>query len=123
VGAALRPADGHRPQPRPAGSAVAAWVAAVVVARELLVTGLRGIVEATGQKFGADWFGKLKTVLQFAAVGGELALLLLRDRGDGDTAATLEPFQRAILGLMLAATVGSAAQYCVKATRLLGRPS
>ena len=40
------------------------WMVTVVVCRELIVTGLRGIVEATGQKFGADWFGKLKMVLQ-----------------------------------------------------------
>jgi CDP-diacylglycerol--glycerol-3-phosphate 3-phosphatidyltransferase len=55
-------------------------MATVVVARELLVTGLRGMVEATGAKFGADWFGKLKMVLQSAAVAGVLVLQTLRIR-------------------------------------------
>ena len=63
-----------------AGAGVPPWMVTVVVCRELLVTGLRGVVEATGQKFGADWFGKLKTVLQCAVLIGVFAILSLRDR-------------------------------------------
>src|SRR3954468_12774242 len=44
------------------------WMVTVVVGRELLITGIRGMVEATGAKFAADWFGKLKTILQFAVI-------------------------------------------------------
>ena len=54
------------------------WMVTAVIGRELLITGLRGIVEATGQKFGADWFGKLKTILQSAAIIGMLSLQSLR---------------------------------------------
>lgn len=98
---------------------VAPWMATVVVCRELLVTGLRGMVEATGKKFGADWFGKLKTVLQCAAVAGVLLVLTLRDSVLVGLAETLAPVQRGLLYAMLAATVGSLVQYSVKAWRLL----
>src|SRR5262249_27743102 len=50
------------------------WMVVVVVGRELAVTGIRGMVEATGQKFGADWFGKLKMGLQCAVLIGVLLI-------------------------------------------------
>ena len=103
-----------------AGANVAPWVATVVVCRELLVTGLRGMVEATGQRFGADWFGKVKMGLQCAVIVGVLLLQTLRGHGETTTADALEPLQLALMAAMLTATVGSAVQYSVKAVRLLG---
>ena len=44
------------------------WMVTVVVARELVITGLRSWMEAHGAHFGADWLGKLKMGLQCAAV-------------------------------------------------------
>jgi CDP-diacylglycerol--glycerol-3-phosphate 3-phosphatidyltransferase len=102
------------------GAGVDPWMVAVVVCRELLVTGLRGVVEATGRKFGADWFGKLKTSLQCAALVGVLLILTLRGRPwAADALPVLEPAYAATLYAMLAATVGSMVQYLVKAARLL----
>jgi CDP-diacylglycerol--glycerol-3-phosphate 3-phosphatidyltransferase len=102
----------------PAG--ILPWMVTVVVCRELLVTGLRGMVEAAGKKFGADWFGKLKMGLQCAVLIGVFLILWLRTRpGASDALAVLEPVQRALLWLMLLATVGSGVQYVVKAVRLL----
>ena len=49
----------HRLQP---------WVAMVIIARELAVTGLRGIAAERGVVIAASWLGKIKTVLQIAAV-------------------------------------------------------
>jgi CDP-diacylglycerol--glycerol-3-phosphate 3-phosphatidyltransferase len=49
-------------------SPVAAWMATIVIARELLVTSLRGIIEGAGGDFSASWLGKWKMVLQCAAV-------------------------------------------------------
>jgi len=98
---------------------VAPWMVAVVVGRELLVTGVRGMVEASGKKFGADWFGKLKTVLQCAAVAGVLAVLTLRVSALTGLADALAPVKAALVYAMLAATVGSLVQYAVKAWRLL----
>jgi CDP-diacylglycerol--glycerol-3-phosphate 3-phosphatidyltransferase len=47
---------------------LAAWVAMVIIAREIAVTGLRGLAVEQGVVISASWLGKLKTVLQVAAV-------------------------------------------------------
>ena len=102
------------------GAGLMPWMVTVVVCRELLITGLRGIVEAAGKSFGADWFGKLKTVLQSAVIVGVLLLEWLRTLPTATTAvAVLEPVQFGLLVAMLAATVGSAVQYTIKAAKLL----
>ena len=98
------------------GVRIEPWLVTVVVGRELLVTGLRGMVEATGKTFAADWFGKFKTVLQFAVL---FAALGIERFWPGDRPAEVEYGYTALLGLMLIATVGSAVQYGVKAVRLL----
>src|SRR5262245_32578665 len=51
-----------------AGSGLVAWMVTVVVARELIITGLRSFLENKGATFGADWLGKAKMVLQCAAL-------------------------------------------------------
>jgi CDP-diacylglycerol--glycerol-3-phosphate 3-phosphatidyltransferase len=56
-------------------SGVAAWMVTVIIARELLVTGLRSYLEGESVAFGADWAGKLKMVLQCVAIGGVLLYL------------------------------------------------
>ncbi len=103
------------------GAGILPWMATVVVGRELLVTGLRGMVEATGATFGADWFGKLKTALQMAAVFAVLTQEALRAGGDSDLFAPAETVCRVLVAAMLVATVGSGLQYVVRAARLLGR--
>jgi CDP-diacylglycerol---glycerol-3-phosphate 3-phosphatidyltransferase len=45
-----------------------AWVAMVIIAREIAVTGLRAIAAERGVVIAASWMGKLKTVLQIAAI-------------------------------------------------------
>jgi CDP-diacylglycerol--glycerol-3-phosphate 3-phosphatidyltransferase len=47
-----------------------AWVAMVIIAREVAVTILRTIAAERGIVISASWLGKLKTVLQIAAVIG-----------------------------------------------------
>jgi len=49
-------------------SEIWAWMAVVVVAREMLVTALRSFFEEHGSDFSAKWSGKWKMVLQCAAV-------------------------------------------------------
>src|SRR5436190_4880503 len=96
------------------------WMVTVVVCRELLVTGLRGMVEAAGKKFGADWFGKLKMGLQCAVLIGVLLLQWWRAAGfNADVLGVLEPVQLVLLWAMLLATLGSGLQYLVKAAKLL----
>jgi CDP-diacylglycerol--glycerol-3-phosphate 3-phosphatidyltransferase len=47
---------------------VPAWVAIVVIVRELLVTGLRAVVADKGQVIAADKYGKMKTIMQSVAL-------------------------------------------------------
>ncbi len=47
---------------------LAAWVAMVIIAREFAVTVMRVIAAERGIVISASWLGKLKTVLQIAAV-------------------------------------------------------
>ena len=47
---------------------IAAWVAMVIIARELAVTGLRALAAERGVVIAASWMGKVKTILQIAAV-------------------------------------------------------
>ncbi len=51
-----------------AESGVASWMATIVIARELLVTSLRAIIEGSGGDFSANQLGKCKMVVQCTAV-------------------------------------------------------
>lgn len=97
------------------------WMVTVVVAREVLITGVRGIVEAAGKAFAADWFGKLKMGLQCAVIIG---VLLVQSLKGSDAAAAWVPWLEVGLTLLLygtlAATVGSGLQYLAKAAKLIG---
>ncbi|MCE9532418.1 MAG: CDP-diacylglycerol--glycerol-3-phosphate 3-phosphatidyltransferase [Planctomycetes bacterium] len=96
------------------------WMVTVVIGRELLITGIRGYVEALGKKFGADWFGKLKMILQCVVLLVILGVMTLRGQEWAKTLiAPLETMQLIVLYTMLAATIGSGIQYCWKAARLV----
>ncbi len=58
-----------------ASGRVAAWMAVVIVGRELAVTGLRALAAADGIILAADRWGKSKTLLQIVA----LTALILHD--------------------------------------------
>ena len=60
-------------------SGIVAWMAVVVVGRELLVTALRSFLEGEGADFSAVMSGKLKMVLQCAAVAVSLFALTYAD--------------------------------------------
>ncbi len=52
---------------------VVPWMVVLILARELLVTSLRGVAEAAGVKFGAAFIGKAKMVTQSVTI---LAILV-----------------------------------------------
>jgi CDP-diacylglycerol--glycerol-3-phosphate 3-phosphatidyltransferase len=56
-------------------SGVNAWMVIAVIGREMFVTGLRSFLEQAGKDFSAVWLGKIKMVVQCAAVTGCLICL------------------------------------------------
>ncbi|MCW5201266.1 CDP-diacylglycerol--glycerol-3-phosphate 3-phosphatidyltransferase, partial [Desulfobulbus sp. F4] len=46
-----------------------AWVALLILSRELLVTGLRGIASSAGIVVAASSLGKLKSIVQYVGLG------------------------------------------------------
>ena len=104
-------------------SAMQAWMVAIVIGRELLITGVRGYVESLGKKFGADWFGKLKTILQCLWLLAVLIYLsVIQQMPDSSLKAPVEILHYGLLYAMLAATVLSGLQYISKAYQLLYGP-
>jgi CDP-diacylglycerol--glycerol-3-phosphate 3-phosphatidyltransferase len=53
------------------------WMVTAIVVRELLIQGLRSLLEGQGQPFGARTAGKLKTVVQCASIAAVLLVLWL----------------------------------------------
>jgi CDP-diacylglycerol--glycerol-3-phosphate 3-phosphatidyltransferase len=48
---------------------VPAWVALIIIAREILVTGLRGMASNAGVVVAASGLGKIKSTLQYVGLG------------------------------------------------------
>jgi CDP-diacylglycerol---glycerol-3-phosphate 3-phosphatidyltransferase len=85
---------------------LAAWVAMVIIAREFAVSSLRVAAAQQGAIIPASILGKIKTVIQVAAV---LALI-----ASGDPHAT---WVDVLVGLMVAATVASGVDYFLNVRR------
>ncbi len=95
-----------------------AWMVVVVVTRELLVTGLRGLIEERGIDFSAKMSGKLKMVLQCLAAALALFYLALA----GHQAAWMVGLRWLLVASIWAAvvlTVYSGLVYVRAAVRLL----
>jgi CDP-diacylglycerol---glycerol-3-phosphate 3-phosphatidyltransferase len=88
-----------------------AWVAMVIIAREIAVTGLRAIAAERGIVIAASRLGKAKTVLQIAAVFALIA----------DNPAPL--WVNALVYLAVAATIISGADYFFGLRRHLKSPA
>lgn len=94
-----------------ATSILTTWYVVVVIAREFLVTAIRGVVEASGKPFPADQLGKWKMVSQCWTVGALLTMV-----------AGSETFVWAAqwgFWVSLALTVVSGANYVWKARTIL----
>jgi CDP-diacylglycerol--glycerol-3-phosphate 3-phosphatidyltransferase len=90
---------------KPGAGWLTPWMVTVVVAREFLITGLRGWLESMGVQFGADWLGKLKMTLQCAALVAIFVALYARDW------PSLSATRTVLVYFMLAATILSGLQY------------
>jgi CDP-diacylglycerol--glycerol-3-phosphate 3-phosphatidyltransferase len=94
------------------------WMVTVVVARELVITGLRSFLENQGARFGAEWAGKLKMVLQCSAL-----IAIFCNLHALAYYPSWAPFlgwaQTVLIYAMLASTLWSGLQYLLKAAMLL----
>jgi len=87
------------------------WYVVIVIAREFLVTAIRGYVESTGQAFGADRLGKWKMVSQCWTVAALLSMVA------GSTVFEWAAIWGFWVSLIL--TVVSGMNYCIKARELI----
>ena len=93
------------------------WVVVIILAREFLVTGIRGYVESIGKEFSADWFGKIKMILQCIAVGGVMWVPAFpwpdAWRSGWDSLVTV------LVYATLLTTIGSGLSYVMRVRRIL----
>lgn len=99
------------------GSAILPWMAVVVTVRELIVTAVRAEMERSGRDFSAALSGKLKMVLQCAAIALELAARAWPDTTLGGIG--LRPLASLTAWAAVAATVWSGLEYLVAARVLV----
>lgn len=99
---------------------VQAWMVAVILGRELLVTSIRAEVESRGMSFAAEWSGKWKMILQSICVPAVLVLMNVPGES-GQRPGMLASY--GILGMVwttVAVTAWSAVPYVLRAIRVLG---
>lgn len=97
------------------------WVALIIIAREFIVSGLRMIAASQGKVIAASGFGKVKTVLQIAAillftVKDSLQITLMGDAFD--SGFTL--FSWIVLLAAVIMTIVSLVDYFVHSKEVLG---
>jgi CDP-diacylglycerol--glycerol-3-phosphate 3-phosphatidyltransferase len=106
-----------------AASGVAAWMAVVIMGREMIVTALRSFIENRGGDFSAKWVGKWKMVFQCAAAAFAMGQLMYFNPATRSLAANLPAWIAWGLTISLwtaiVLTVWSGVGYIVSATRML----
>lgn len=60
------------------GTGLAPWMVTAIIVRELLIQGLRSLLEGRGEAFGARWAGKVKTTFQCLSIAAILLCLATR---------------------------------------------
>ncbi|MFN0197141.1 MAG: CDP-diacylglycerol--glycerol-3-phosphate 3-phosphatidyltransferase [Planctomycetaceae bacterium] len=99
-------------------SGVGPWMVIIIVGREMFVTSLRSFLEQQGKDFSASLSGKLKMLLQCAAV----VACLVTFSATTSARETLEPIRDGLLWAAVGVTVWSGAIYIVRAVQLLRSP-
>ena len=98
-----------------ADSGVASWMATTIVAREMLVTSLRGMIEGSGGDFSANQLGKWKMVVQCAAAITILLALIY------PTATALAVLGQGLLWAAILITIYSGFVYVLAAAKVMHR--
>jgi len=93
------------------------WMVVVLIAREFLITSIRGLAEAQGIDFRADWAGKIKMFTQSIAAGAVMVDLAVMDR-----VAWVKLVRDITIYTTIVVTILSATTYIFRARRLLKGP-
>lgn len=96
-------------------SGVNAWMALIVFGREMFITSLRAFLEQHGRDFSAVWSGKIKMILQCAAVTGSL---LSMDERFANVASFIVA-RDVLLWATVAVTIYSGVEYTYRGYRML----
>jgi CDP-diacylglycerol--glycerol-3-phosphate 3-phosphatidyltransferase len=118
IGAFLFLASGHLA----AATGVAPWMVVAVLARELLVTGIRDEMEGSGVKFGANWSGKAKMIAQSIAIPTILAIVWWMDKAPWlpEIPAFMAHVKTGLVWLTVAITLLSGVPYLTAALKNMG---
>ena len=97
------------------------WMVAVILARELLVTGFRGEAEGMGVSFASNWFGKWKMILQSIAIPTVILLTVtFRTGQDGTWSVAVRWLNYALVYVTVAVTILSAIPYVMRLRAIVG---
>ncbi|HOW71803.1 MAG TPA: CDP-diacylglycerol--glycerol-3-phosphate 3-phosphatidyltransferase [Phycisphaerae bacterium] len=99
-------------------SDVSGWMVVVILGRELLVTSLRGVTEASGKAFGANLHGKAKMFLQSFTI--VWILVTVAHPYGSSILVQARPF---VIYLMIAVTLLSGVSYVWAAKGVLSQTS
>jgi CDP-diacylglycerol--glycerol-3-phosphate 3-phosphatidyltransferase len=97
---------------------VVPWMVVVILARELLVTSLRGSMEGSGEAFGAQLSGKLKMGFQSATILVILVFVNYRNQLGAGALRDATVLRDVCIWGTLAITVASGLMYVQKAVAL-----
>ena len=102
---------------------IPAWMAVVIITRDLLITGLRLLMPEKGESKGVRSSGKHKTALQFASIVGVLLFLTIKETSYWQTAWTPAALQFIYWSMFLtvAVTLWSGIRYVVKNREIFNR--
>jgi CDP-diacylglycerol---glycerol-3-phosphate 3-phosphatidyltransferase len=101
----------------PSLTGVVPWMVVVLLAREFLITSIRGLSEAQGVRFHADWAGKIKMFTQSVAAGAVLVDLALTG-----TVRWVHVTRDFAIWVTVIVTILSATTYILRAWRIFSRP-
>ena len=97
---------------------IAPWIPVIIVSREFLISGLRGFLEGRGIAFGAGMPGKVKMILQSITIP-----MVLFYEANAPDSVLMKNIVIVLIAATIVLTVGSSAQYVLRARRLLHEES
>ncbi len=96
------------------------WMVAVILARELLVTGFRGEAEAMGVSFASNWWGKWKMILQSITIPTVIFFAITFKTGeDGTISLAARWFCYVLVYVTVIVTIVSGLPYVLRLRQIM----